>query len=395
MKQIFNKKWLIAAVAVVAALAVLVGGFFLVTKLLIPASTYRRAEGLIASGDYERAYTLFRSLGNYRDAKDRLNDFLWVCDSYTVDDAALDKEISYHYSYDDAGNLLEKKTTVDGKTVTTTYTYDDKGNELSCTVSTAEGTENSENTTYVYDANGNVLNAMTVDTAELSTEVVYAYDENGNRIKATKTLANGISDEWVYIYDEQNNLTEARRGKRVRFLYDTDGNLVKKISLNNEGKNIGTYTYDEQGTLLSMTSDASDATILCTLDRKGRVLTREYKNFTPSSKEEYTYDSQGNVKKAVIDLFGAETTHKEYTYTYSKEGDVLTETVLAGEGAEPRVNRWTYDAYGNVLTCENDQKTAEASGWRVFLRKDAGQEPPFARTVTFEFADMKSLEKDR
>lgn len=163
MKQIFHTKWFMATIAIVAALAVLVGGFLLVAKWIVPASTYRKAEGLVEAGDYEQAYTLFRSLGNFRDAKDRLNDFLWVCDSYTTDDAAM-------------------------------------------------------------------------------------------------------------------------------------------------GKNIGTYTYDKNGKILSMTSGTSDATIVCKVDRKGRILTREYKNFTPSSKEEYTYDRKGNVIKAVVEQVSEEIT---------------------------------------------------------------------------------------
>ncbi len=390
MKRILHTKWFIATVAVVAALAVLVGGFLLVAKWIVPASTYRKAEGLVEAGDYEQAYTLFRSLGNFRDAKDRLNDFLWVCDSYTTDDAAMGKKIDYRYTYDDAGRLLKKVTTVDGKTTTTTYTYDDKGNELSCTISDANGVINSEETSYEYDVNGNMTAAITVNAENAYTMVFYGYDERGNLAKATKTIGNNTSEERTYVYDERDTLVEARHGDRVRFLYDGDGKLTQKISLNKDGKNIGTYTYDKNGKILSMTSDASDATIVCEVDRKGRILTREYKNFTPSSKEEYTYDRKGNVIKAVVEQVSEETTRTEYTYTYNEQGDVLAETVLTGE--EPHENRWTYDEYGNVLSCETAQRTAEASGWRVFLRKE--NEPPFARSVMFEFDDMDSRENN-
>lgn len=389
MKQILHSKWFIAAVAVVAALAVLAGGFLLVAKLLVPTLTYRKAENLVETGDYEQAYALFRSLGNFRDAKDRLDDFLWVCDSYTVDDAVMGTKVTYNYTYDEAGNLSEKLTTVNGKTTKTAYTYDDKGNELSCVVSDADGITSSEKTTYQYDANGNVVSAITVTMEDLSTEVLYAYDARGNRIWALKTVGNGTSEERTYVYDEQDNLIEARHGDRVRFLYDTDGNLTEKISLNKDGKNIGTYKYDKQGKLVSMTSEASDATIVCKINRKGRILEREYQNFTPSSKETYAYDRKGNIKEAVVERYDEETARIEYAYTYSKEGDVLTETVVEGE--QSHVNRWTYDAYGNVLESETAQKTTEASGWRVFLRTDA-DETPFARSVMFEFADAKSTE---
>ena len=391
MKQILHSKWFLATVAVVAALAVLAGGFLLVAKLLVPTLTYRKAENLVETGDYEQAYMLFRSLGNFRDAKDRLDDFLWVCDSYTVEDGVMGTNVNYRYTYDDAGNLLEKVLTANGKAFKTVYTYDEKGNELSCTVTDADGKVTlSEKTTYVYDANGNLLSAVTVDAEEFSTEAVYVYDEAGNRIKATQTTANGTTDERTYVYDEKNNLVEARHGKRVRFFYDADGNLVKKTAINDEGKNIGVYTYDKEGNLLSMTSDASDATIVCTLDRKGRILVREYKNFTPSSKETYAYDRNGNVKKAIVEVSAEEQTRKEYDYTYNKYGDVLAETVAEGE--ESHVNRWTYDDYGNALTCKTAQKTAEASGWHVFLRKDAENAPPFARSTALEFTDMKNTE---
>ena len=58
----------VAAAAVVLIIAVVL----IVTKVIVPASNYKKAEKLFADGDYENAIAMFEALGDYKDSAERV-----------------------------------------------------------------------------------------------------------------------------------------------------------------------------------------------------------------------------------------------------------------------------------------------------------------------------------
>ena len=60
----------------VVLLLLAIAGYFLATKVVIPASNYKRAESLLESGRYAEAISSFRQLAGYRDAQQRSRE-LW------------------------------------------------------------------------------------------------------------------------------------------------------------------------------------------------------------------------------------------------------------------------------------------------------------------------------
>ena len=66
-----NKKiGIFAAAAAVIAIAALL----LVTRVVIPGNNYKKAEALLASGQYDEAIEAFEALGNYKDSQDRISE---------------------------------------------------------------------------------------------------------------------------------------------------------------------------------------------------------------------------------------------------------------------------------------------------------------------------------
>ena len=61
-------------ITLVVLLLLAVAGYFLATKVVIPASNYKQAENLLASGQYREAIAAFERLGEYSDSPERVLD---------------------------------------------------------------------------------------------------------------------------------------------------------------------------------------------------------------------------------------------------------------------------------------------------------------------------------
>ena len=61
-------------IMLVVLLLLAISGYFLATKVVIPASNYKRAESLLASGQYQEAIAAFKNLGEYEDSPERVLD---------------------------------------------------------------------------------------------------------------------------------------------------------------------------------------------------------------------------------------------------------------------------------------------------------------------------------
>ena len=62
------------AVVIVVIIVVVVAAALLMTKVIIPGNAYKKAESLLANGQYEEASAAFEALGGYKDSQQRIED---------------------------------------------------------------------------------------------------------------------------------------------------------------------------------------------------------------------------------------------------------------------------------------------------------------------------------
>ena len=149
----------------------------------------------------------------------------------------------FEYSYDDSGNLIEESNFYLGQNSSMkTYTYDENGNclreeEISLTGDSSydvcyECEYNEENvcisqkvfiggelrSATTYNDNGDILTFISYDNGEISNELHYEYDEEGReiRLEYMNFSERGVSE---YKYDKNGNLQCGRS-------YDSEGNLT-------------------------------------------------------------------------------------------------------------------------------------------------------------------------
>lgn len=66
-----KKKLAVGAIVVIVAV---IAAVLLVTKVIIPGNAYKKAESLLAGGQYEEASAAFEALGGYKDSQQRIED---------------------------------------------------------------------------------------------------------------------------------------------------------------------------------------------------------------------------------------------------------------------------------------------------------------------------------
>ncbi|MGU7783235.1 LysM peptidoglycan-binding domain-containing protein [Burkholderia sp. PU8-34] len=257
-----------------------------------------------------------------------------------------DQAVTTHREYDSAGRLLqETRAAGTDLAVSTRYTYDAMGRLLTVTdprglelvtrdtdwavaerlahgvVAKAADLSDSVRamlmalytTRYTYDANGQVL----TETDPLGYTVTHGYDAFGNRISTT----NRNGHEMRFQVDAENRViaTYGPGDAIVRTEYNAFGDTVKVT----QGNAVTTLTYDQLGRLIQST------------DAMGYS-------------EHYAYDGFGNRTSYTNKLGG------QFSYTYDRLGRKTSETLPILASRRPVVNRFEYDARGNLT------KTIEA-----------------------------------
>lgn len=227
--------------------------------------------------------------------------------AYTYDEAGNITAINsgLTYEYDGFGQLVRENDQEHNRT--TVYAYDDGGNITSKTIypytTGALGSE-SQTTIYGYtdETWGDLLTSYNGQTL--------TYDAVGNPLN----YRDGITLTWK---NGRRLATYSKDGQTISYDYDADGVRTKKVA----GNTTYTYVYAED----QLTYE-----------------TRGSESFT------YLYDSDGTIRKLVYK--DANGTVWNYYYLTNSRGDVVG---LYDTEAGQLVT-YTYDAWGNLQTMEDD-----------------------------------------
>ncbi len=305
-------------------------------------------------------------------------------------------ELTLEYVYDLNNRMTSETRTESGETVKSTYVYDKLGQLTVFTKS--DGYSES----YSYDSAGNMLEktvntqkiAMTYDAAnELKTmtasngTVNYAYDANGN---LTQMTLNTYTD--TYTYNVKNQLTNysGYDGYQQRYSYNARGQLTQKQTSGNAERQtleaiaadggesaaaatedggsdddpdpdpyasaatnatwqITTYIYDDTAVYYEVLTETTDG-ITTAYEYGVERISAYTKDSLSTQKTDYVYDGRGSVAQTLTYnsswyTFGGFLSSKGVnSYTYTPFGELLT-----GEGAGFRFNGEYYDSATGML----------------------------------------------
>ena len=301
------------------------------------AVTYAEAMAKIAAGEFEEAYELLVSLGDYGDAAAQADRFLWVpvTGHYTDGEEAASVTVTlgadglptrflyveededevwedlYELTWNEDNKLILERNTWDDSESTTTYTYDAKG-RLATSARMYNG-EYFQTLTYTYDEQDRLIRRV---SSESGLTFTYEWEYNAQGLVSKETYTNGSDDVQMqtYTYNAAGNVTseiwtDGVNTFTVTYTYDASG---ERLLEKNDGA-LHTYTYAAKGHPILLTHvdpDKGDSTETYTYDDEGRVLTEVYTSGGYVDTYVYTYDTHGNV-------IGYVNTYDEYTDVYT------------------------------------------------------------------------------
>ncbi|MBO5324547.1 MAG: hypothetical protein J6A88_10725 [Oscillospiraceae bacterium] len=174
-----------------------------------------------------------------------------------------------------------------------------------------------------------------------------------------RSSVNGYS--FNFVYDEYGNLLEyiktSDKGYVTKKVYDAQRNLLQDETIDGPV----TYTYNENGDILSMKSHYNYLTY--TYDEQGKVINRCYWNTdgTPRETYKYTYDENGTLISVRV-YSGDETIPGHATeWDYDEQGNLLEEREYL-DGEIYILDRYTYDDAGRILTEDTEVYGKPQSG---------------------------------
>ena len=269
------------------------------TALCLSACNSRKYDDafeLINNGDYDAAFEIFSELGDYKNAREELENFYYVPTKIVViaENSEKDEIGDMTVSYNE--NNLPSRVIVSNNTQNAIiyYSCDEKGNIVKIVQTSPAGDKSTYE--YIYDSNNNCIKTVFTDSEGNKSITDSIFDENGRVVRRASTHPN-TGDDTIYYND---------------YIYDEIGNLIKQVSSNSKGNSNDSYTdytYDAKGNLIkkvwNVTDDVKEIEEY-TYDENGNLLKQE-KTYISGSKSvyEYKYDEKGNlIEKNVTDSNG-------------------------------------------------------------------------------------------
>ena len=282
------------------------------------------------------------------------------------------------YTYKNGNGRLKEITYANGDKMSATY------NSVGQLV--AEKWFNKDNALiahykYVYDNSGNIVRSIDIcakkeynyiyNEGTLIEAITYSIELNGENI-VEKTVTDSIR----YVYDSEGNMTKkiitSADGESFVYNYETsdDKTVVKfdavkdKVSAHSKSDSFGRKIFDElqlgsgfisrqfeyvMGTSTEEHTDSGKLKSSPTTQLVSRILLSDGRTI------EYEYDAEERITKVIDSVDG--TTE----YTYDALGQLLTER-LNGH----IINSMTYDTYGNIIS-KNGQTYFYDSTWHDLL----------------------------
>ena len=237
------------------------------------------------------------------------------------------------YAYDADRNLTGLKTLLGAETIVDNrYTYDGNGDRL-------EKYQKHGTTRYGYDS----MRRLAKVEYPNATEELF-YDKAGNR---TRRLYNGAEE--LYQYDRRNRLTaHTKGGVTSQYEYDNAGNLLKddRARYEYDAFNRNTKVETFNGNIQINRYDAEG--LRHEMEENGRLVSFIFRGDEVVA-EESQEDRIRYIRTSVLLASDAESARTYYHYA-SDEMSSITH-VVDGENEEI-LNRYEYDAWGNLTTCE-------------------------------------------
>ena len=146
-----------------------------------------------------------------------------------------------NYEYDAKGNMTTVSDSLNNSKVMARYTYDSNDNLSSVTYG------NGTSTSYTYNK-GNMIEKVINNNADNTQMSIYSYDYylDGN---VSKQNRNGVN--CYYDYDEFSRITDEDYGnEEIDYYYDAAGNRTMKTICDDNGDTEVDYTYDLNNRLL-------------------------------------------------------------------------------------------------------------------------------------------------
>ncbi|BAY84562.1 YD repeat protein [Calothrix parasitica NIES-267] len=242
--------------------------------------------------------------------------------------------VAIAYTYDLDSNI----STLTTPTGTVNYTYDELG--LPETV-----TDRQNNiTTYSYDLVGNLIET------EFANGIIETrqYDLLNRPILIENTNSdNNIISSYEYTLDNVGNrlVLEENTGRRVEYSYDDLYRLTQEsVTDATNGDETTNYVYDNVGNRQSLTS-TTDGTTTYTYDDNDRLLTETNNGIVTN----YSYDDAGNL---ITTATNGET---QLTYTWNSKGE-LSKAVVNENGTEQTIE-FQYNTDGIRVATTVDGET--------------------------------------
>jgi RHS repeat-associated protein len=256
------------------------------------------------------------------------------------------------YEYDELGRQI---ATIDAEGNISRTEYDEVGN----TISSVDG--NGNQTSYTYDAR----NRQILVTDALNGNTVTTYDSVGNVISITDPVGNTTT----FAYDARNRLTSETNelGATRSHAYDLLGRLivVDNAGTPNIPNVVLTYTYDDNGNLLSV-SDEIDGeaagTTAYTIDEIDRVVSiTQSGNGVAQKRVDMTYNpiSQYSSLSRYADLNGTQLV-AETSYSYDS-ANRLTNLTHNNSNSTVAFYDFVYDEANRITQVSDVEGTTDYS----------------------------------